>query len=132
VGNESKNQKEYVDLVYKEAGENVFFLGAVSQEDLSELYKVAKVHALVSWMETPGLSSLEAAVMDCNIVVTKKGDTEEYFQDLAYYCEPDDVESIKNAIELAYTNPINPELKSKVLTNYIWEKTAEETLKAYQ
>jgi glycosyltransferase involved in cell wall biosynthesis len=132
VGNESKNQKEYVDLVHKEAGENVFFLGAVSQESLSELYKVAKVHALISWMETPGLSSLEAAVMDCNIVVTKKGDTEEYFQDLAYYCEPDDVDSIQNAIELAFNNPVNPELKSKVLTNYIWEKTAEETLKAYQ
>jgi glycosyltransferase involved in cell wall biosynthesis len=82
-------------------------------------------------METPGLSSLEAAVMDCNIVATKKGDTYDYFEDYAYYCEPDDVKSITNAIDKAYNAPINPKLKEKILAKYIWEKTAEETIKAY-
>jgi len=79
VGNESKNQKKYVEQVHKEAGENVFFLGAIPHDELKDLYKVARVHALVSWMETPGLSSLESAAMGCNIVVTKKGDTYDYF-----------------------------------------------------
>ncbi len=132
VGKESQNQKAYVEQVHQEAGQNVVFLGAVSHEDLRDLYKVAKVHALVSWMETPGLSSLEAAAMGCNIVVTKKGDTYDYFEDYAFYCEPDDVDSIKKAIDAAYTTPFNPELKQKVLKNYIWEKTADETLKAYK
>ena len=49
-------------------------------------------------METPGLSSLEAAAMGKNIVVTTKGDTYDYFEDYAFYCEPDDIESIKNAL----------------------------------
>jgi glycosyltransferase involved in cell wall biosynthesis len=132
VGNTSLNQKEYIKQVHEEAGENVVFLGQISHEDLRDLYKVAKVHALVSWMETPGLSSLEAGAMDCNIVVTKKGDTQEYFEDFAYYCEPDDVNSIKNAIDLAYNNPVNPDFKSKILNKYTWEKTAEKTLEAYQ
>ena len=132
VGNASQNQKEYINQVHEESGDNVVFLGQISHEDLRDLYKVAKVHALVSWMETPGLSSLEAGAMDCNIVVTKKGDTEEYFEDLAYYCEPDDVNSIKNAIDLAYNNPVNPKLKTRILENYTWEKTAEKTLEAYQ
>jgi glycosyltransferase involved in cell wall biosynthesis len=131
VGNESQNQKKYVAQVHQEAGENVFFLGAVSHEDLRDLYQVAKVHALVSWMETPGLSSLEAAAMGCNIVVTNKGDTYDYFEDYAFYCEPDDVNSIKLAINKAFETPFNPALKQKVLENYIWEKTAEETLKGY-
>ncbi len=132
VGKESQNQKEYVNQVRQEAGGNVVFLGAISHQDLRDLYKVAKVHALVSWMETPGLSSLEAAAMGCNIVVTKKGDTYDYFEDFAYYCEPDDVNSITNAIDLAFKTPVNPILKQKVLDNYIWEKTAEATLKAYE
>ena len=131
VGNESQNQKEYVKQVHKEAGENVFFLGAIPHEDLKNLYKVAKVHALISWMETPGLSTLEAAAMDCNVVVTRKGDTYDYFEDYAYYCEPDDIQSIKEAVDKAYNNPVNPKLKQKVLEKYIWEKTAEETLKGY-
>ena len=131
VGKESQNQKEYVQQVHQEAGDNVFFLGVVAHDDLKDLYKVAKVHALISWMETPGLSTLEAAVMDCNVVVTSKGDTHDYFEDYAYYCEPDNIESIKTAIDLAYKNPVNPKLKQKILGNYIWEKTAEETLKGY-
>ncbi len=132
VGKESQNQKKYVDKVHQEAGDNVVFLGAISHDDLRDLYKVAKVHALVSWMETPGLSSLEAAAMGCNIVATKKGDTFDYFGDLAFYCEPDNVESIKAAIDQAFNTKVNPELKKRVLENYIWEKTAAETLKGYK
>lgn len=131
VGKASANQSKYVEKVREEAGDNVYFLGSIPHEELKHLYKVAKVHALVSWMETPGLSSLEAAAMGCNIVVTKKGDTQDYFEDYAFYCEPDDVASIKNAIDLAYNSPVNPKLKQKILENYIWEKTAEETIRGY-
>jgi glycosyltransferase involved in cell wall biosynthesis len=132
VGNASQNQKQYISQVHQEAGDNVVFLGQIPHQDLRDLYKVAKVHALVSWMETPGLSSLEAGAMGCNIVVTKKGDTQEYFEDYAYYCDPDDVSSIKKAIDLAYENPVNPQLKNKILSQYIWEKTAQKTIEAYQ
>lgn len=132
AGKESQNQKEFVRQVHQEAGENVTFLGAVSHEELRELYAVAKVHALVSWMETPGLSSLEAAAMNCNIVVTRKGDTEDYFGNYAYYCEPGDVDSIRTAIDSAYNSPVDPALREKILSEFVWEKTAEQTLKAYK
>jgi len=131
VGKESSNQKEYVQAVHKEAGDNVTFLGPVDHEELKNLYSVAKVHALVSWMETPGLSSLEAAAMGINIVVTPNGDTYDYFEDYAFYCEPDDVESIKKAIDKAYNSPWNPKLKQKIIEKYTWEQSAIETLKAY-
>ncbi|TRW22147.1 glycosyltransferase family 4 protein [Flavobacterium zepuense] len=132
VGKESANQKKYVEQVHAAAGSNVHFLGIMPHEQLKKLYKAAKVHALVSWMETPGLSSLEAAAMGCNIVVTKKGDTEDYFKDYAYYCEPDNVASIRKAIDEAYAAPFNPELKERILENYIWEKTASQTIKGYE
>lgn len=132
VGKESANQKKFVQKVHEEAGDNVVFLGIVPHEKLKKLYSVAKVHALVSWMETPGLSSLEAGAMGCNVVVTTKGDTYDYFKDYAYYCEPDDIQSIRKAIDDAYAAAPNPELKKRILENYIWEKTAEETIKGYK
>lgn len=132
VGNESKNQKKYVDQVRKEAGSNVTFLGAVSHQELRLLYEVSRVHALISWMETPGLSSIEAAAMGKNIVVTHKGDTYDYFKDFAFYCEPDDINSIKEAIDKAYHSPVNPNLRKRMLENYTWEETAIETIKAYE
>lgn len=132
AGKESQNQKKYVEQVHQSAGDNVVFLGPVSHEDLQYLYGQAKVHALVSWMETPGLSSLEAAAVGCNIVVTRKGDTEDYFGNDAFYCEPDDVNSIRSAIDKAYNAPPNPQLQNRILENYIWEKTASATLEAYK
>jgi glycosyltransferase involved in cell wall biosynthesis len=131
VGKESTNQKAFVAEVHREAGANVFFLGAVPHHDLAVLYKLAKVHALISWMETPGLSSLEAGAMDCNLVITEKGDTREYFEDYAFYCEPDDVDSIRRAIDQAYKAPLDARLKQKINSEYHWAKTAEKTAAAY-
>ncbi len=61
-----------------------------------------------SWFETTGLSSLEAAAMGCNIVITRKGDAYEYFGDYAYYCDPESPDSIFKAIEKAASNSILP------------------------
>lgn len=131
VGNESKNQKSYVEQVHNEAGNNIVFLGSIPHEELKQLYEVAKVHVLASWMETPGLSSLEAAATGCNIVVTKKGDTEEYFENYAFYCEPDNVNSIKTAIDNAYQSEFNEKLREKILNKYTWENAAKITYKGY-
>eukprot|EP01037_Dinobryon_pediforme_P007089 gene7089-7153_t len=66
----------------------------------------AKVHVLPSWFETTGLSSIEAAAMGCNVVITDKGDTREYFGDYAYYCDPAEPESIFNAVKKASESPV--------------------------
>ncbi len=132
VGRASHNQKAYFERCKSMAKENIEFRGYVSQEELCALYSQAKVHILPSWFETTGLSSLEAAAMGCNIVVTDKGDVREYFGDLAYYCEPGSPDSIAKAIELALANPVNEALQKKVRTEYTWEKAAEQTLAAYK
>ena len=99
---------------------------------LPQYYKVAKVHALISWMETTGLSSLEAGVMGCNLVITDKGDTKDYFSDYVYYCEPNSIGSIREAVIKAHENSVNPKLRKHILRNYIWENTAVKTLEAYK
>ncbi len=131
IGKAGANFKKYYEECKKEAGENTFFLGQIEHEKLPQFYKLAKVHILASWMETPGLSSLEAGVMHSNIVVTKKGDTEDYFKEHAFYCEPDELNSIKEAVVKAYNTPFNKDLYTRIVENYKWEDTAKQTFEGY-
>ena len=107
-------------------------MGHLGEEELFTAYSNAKVHVLPSYFETTGLSSLEAAVMGCNIVVTDKGDTRDYFGDDAWYCDPDSVESIRNAVDAAYKAPFNEAFRERILRDFTWERAAEETLAAYK
>jgi glycosyltransferase involved in cell wall biosynthesis len=134
VGKPAPNHLAYYQQCQQIASEskNIRLIGQVNHEELAAMYKAAKVHVLPSWFETTGLSSLEAGVMGCNLVVSRKGDTEEYFQDMAYYCEPDDINSIQKAIYKAFQDPINPMLQQYILNNYTWKHTAEQTLQAYK
>jgi len=134
IGKPAVNQMSYYRECRKAAYNhaNVHFVEEhIEHEKLVSIYKAAKVHVLASWFETTGLVSLEAAMMGCNIVITKKGDTEEYFDNLAFYCEPDDIDSIKNAIAKAYHSPENYKLKALIKDNYNWANTAKQTLAAY-
>lgn len=132
IGKAGVNFKKYFHTCLEEAENNFFFLGQIEHEKLPQFYKLAKVHILPSWMETPGLSSLEAAVMKTNIVVTKKGDPEDYFHEYAYYCEPDDLNSIRKAVVEAFSANFDESLQKHVQANYKWEDTARETLKGYE
>src|SRR5690606_17579344 len=132
IGNETKNDLAFIRKIHEEAGPNVYFLGPIRHDELPKYYKMAKVHALVSWMETPGLSSLEAAAMGINIVITEKGDTRDYFEDYAFYCQPDNVDSIRTAIDKAYNAPFDPRLKQKIQDEYTWELTAKKTFEGYE
>lgn len=132
IGKVGRNANSYYLECKKFSSDNVTFLDAIPHDKLAQYYKVAKVHVLASWMETPGLSSLEAAAMKTNIVVTKKGDPEDYFGSYAYYCEPDDVDSIRKAIVKAYNSEFNEGLFNRVKENYTWEDTARQTLEGYK
>jgi len=132
VGSVAPNHQRYFSRVMKAAGKKVKYLGPVPQQELPGLYQQAKVHVLPSWFETTGLSSLEATVMGCNIVVTGKGDTREYFQDDAFYCEPDDVDSIREAVQQAYEAPVDTVFRERLMKECTWKKAAEKTLQAYE
>jgi glycosyltransferase involved in cell wall biosynthesis len=131
-GKASPNNIGYYEQCKNEAAENIHFSQWLTEDELYEMYHSAKVHILPSYFETTGLSSLEAAVMGCNIVVTEKGDTRDYFKDDAWYCEPDDLASIRKAVEDAFNAPYDPAFKARILKEYTWEKAAEETLYGYK
>lgn len=130
IGNISVNQMRYYEQCKKEAAANIHFLPYLPQDKLLQYYHKAKVHVLPSWFETTGLSSLEAAAMGCNIVITNKGDTREYFGDDAFYCDPSSPESVFTAVETAIHSGGN-DLRKKIIERYTWKRTAEKTALAY-
>jgi glycosyltransferase involved in cell wall biosynthesis len=132
VGQPTPNSHGYFEQIKREAGPNVHILGRVSDEEVRRWYRAAKVHVLASWMETTGLSSLEAGLAGCNLVITDKGDTTEYFGDMAFYCDPGSETSIREAVLKAYTAPRCTALQDRIRDKFNWRKTAEATLDAYR
>jgi len=134
IGKPSPNHIDYynqcLDLVSK--NDRMRIIEHIDHQELASIFLASKVHVLPSWFETTGLSSLEAAVMDCNVVITDYGDTEEYFKNMAFYCQPDDINSIRQAVLKAYDAPVDGVLKREILSSYTWQQAAQATLSAYE
>ena len=133
VGKPSQNQPSYFKKVKNiiDLEPNFTHIEHIDNEKLYSLYKICRVSVLPSWLDTPGLVSLEAGAMGCNLVVSTRGSTKEYFKNYAEYCEPNDLESIRSAVERAYNKEKNTELQEHILNNYTWEIAGEKTLAAY-
>ena len=125
------NPESYMDLCRKYADENVRFLPGLSEEELASAYAAAKVHVLASWIELPGLTTLEAAAAGCNIVSTDRGSPREYLGDMAWYCDPRSTASIREAVLAAYEAPRSERLREHVRENYTWRRAAEQTVAGY-
>jgi len=111
------------------------YIGMLDHEDpmLASAYAAAKVFALPSWLETPGLASMEAALAGAEIVTTPIGGTKDYFCDNAIYIDPYSVNSITDGIKntLNRTGAEQKKMKDFILNNFLWEKVAEKYSKIY-
>ncbi|MDP2723540.1 MAG: glycosyltransferase family 4 protein [Bacteroidales bacterium] len=132
IGKPPPNHLSYYRYCKKIAHSRVHFHDFMPQEQLIVHYAKSKVHALPSWFETTGLSSLEAGSMGCNLVVGSGGDTRDYFQGFATFCAADDVSGIKKALEMELQKPTQLSFREHILKNYTWENAAKETLIAYK
>jgi glycosyltransferase involved in cell wall biosynthesis len=97
--------------------------GVLSQPDIARLLAGVDVHVLPSFRETPGLASLEAAAVGCEIVVTPGGSTLEYFGPDAHVAGSGRASSIAEAIDDAIRRPRQPDLRGRV-EGYDWSRAA--------
>ena len=125
-------QPEYLEACkkFKRKGKTVF-LDRLEAKMLNSAFQAAKIHALPSWFELPGIVSLEAARLGRNVVATTNGTSRDYLANYAFYCTPDQPETIYNAIMAAYYAPVNPELQKRV-ENYTWDAAAVRNGEIYQ
>ena len=124
-GNDDEYLKKCTDF------KNVVYLGFMDSYNVYNAYRFAKVHVLPSFIEMPGLSSLEAAASGCNIVSTQEGCASEYFMDMAIYCDPYDSESILKAVKIGFERRKDSKLKNYVIENYNFNRSINELYKSY-
>lgn len=130
--------KSYYEKVLKTAqnrGNVDIINNFISQVELAKLFYDADVHALPSFRESPGLSTLESLYCGLNVVVSCRAfcPIDTYFKDLidkkVFICNPYDVNSIQKAILRAL------ETKEKEICNqnntFSWEIAAQQTYHAY-
>ncbi|MDB9913101.1 glycosyltransferase family 4 protein [Flavobacteriaceae bacterium] len=134
IGNSGPNSSGYLKKLKKLARirGNVEFVSHISQGEVFKHMLESKLNVLTSWVETPGLVSLEAGYASCNILVSKKGSVVDYFRDYAFYCSPNNIEEIKNQTIKAMNGNFNENFRELIKNKYSWEVTAKQTLAAYK
>ena len=104
---------------------NIEILGRISDEQLIDLYKRARVFALPSIREGVGLVALEAASYGCDIVITNIGGPKEYFLPNAIAVDPYNVDEIGKAVKKF----MDGKTYQPALRNSIAEKYSEDVVK---
>lgn len=114
----------------------VVFTDYISEEDLLVLMNGAAVFTLVSLYEGFGLPPLEAMACGTPVIVSNISSLPEVVGDAGILVNPYDVDEIARAIhEVLVNERLREEMRVKGLERakqFSWEKTAKETLKAYE
>jgi hypothetical protein len=76
--------------------------------------------------------SLEAGAAGCNIVSTDRGSAREYLEEMAWYCDPRSVESVREAVQAAYEAPRSERLREHIQEHFTWRQAAEQTVEGYR
>lgn len=116
-----KGDKEWLDGLIKDSS-NIEYVGFLSEEELKNYYKRAKVFALPSIVEGVGFVALEAAVYGAEIVLTDIGAPKEYYDGRAFLVSPYDVDAIGKAVVKALQDgKSQPGLKQYIVEHYSFD-----------
>ncbi len=133
IGQAPPRFEDYARECRRAGGDGVSWLGQLDHHDplLASAYAAARVFALPSWFETPGLAALEAALAGCPIVVTPYGSTRDYFGELAEYARPHRIDEIARAVRSCWEGGPDPRLAHLIANRFLWPKVAQITAEVY-
>ncbi len=133
IGAAVPGHERYAEHCRRDGRDLVRWLPRMEHDDprLASAYAAARVFALPSWFETPGLAALEAALAGCAVVLTPFGSTREYFDEMAVYARPDRPSEIADALAAAWQRGPDPELSEHVRNRFLWSNVAQNTAEAY-
>lgn len=112
----------------------VEYLGYVPDEQLPELYGNARALVFPSHYEGFGLPPLEAMHCGCPVICSQNTSLREVGGDVARYIEPDDTNTIVEAMLELESCDDQPNLRQRSYDQamtFNWDRTAEATLKFY-
>lgn len=133
VGSINKNFADVSLLKDIEKNKNIIFKGRVDDEKLVNLYSNAKCFIYPSLYEGFGIPPLEAQACGCPVICSNVASLPEVGGvDSVVYCDPYDINDIKEKIELVLNNDIlQKELTIKGFENikrFSWEDSATNIL----
>lgn len=128
VGKEDWKSPNLTAIINTEIQQRIIFTGGVSDEELTAIYALAKIFCFPSYAEGFGLPPLEAMASGVPVIVSNRTALPEVCGDAAVYINPDEPQSIADAINLLladeniYTLKRNAGLKRAEL--FSWKNSA--------
>ena len=120
----------------KEEEESVHYLGFISDEELAKVYNRASLFVYPSFYEGFGLPVLEAMACGTAVVCSNLSSLPEVGGDAPLYCDPYDIESIRENIESALSYSVLREnMIAKGLEQakkFSWKKSAQSHIELFQ
>jgi glycosyltransferase involved in cell wall biosynthesis len=123
IGNPVKGYEGYFERIKQLAKKNVLFLGHLPQSEIFHILKNSSGHIQPSYIETPGLASLEASAIGCPICVSNTSPVIEYFENHAIYCDPNDINSISKCLKKLFYGEVDLNATNDIRRKFDWNKT---------
>lgn len=133
-GINTKLKSYYNEFIKLIDNKKYIYLGKLKHDEVISIYKLMDVSVLPSWFEVTSLVDLEAATNGLKIVTTKYSYMHDFLGEEAIYCNPNDLNSIKNSILKAKNSKNNSEYRKKLMNmikEYTWENTSDKIYDVY-
>ncbi|AUC22219.1 hypothetical protein BTO15_08990 [Polaribacter sejongensis] len=129
----AKGSEEQFRPLLNEIGDckNIKVLGFITEEEMIDLYKKAKVFALPSISEGVGIVALNAAYYGCEVVLTNVGGPKEYFHPFAELVNPYSVRDIGVAVNKLLIKNQDKKLHNHILCNFKENVISKKIIKSY-
>lgn len=134
IFNLDEKSLEVLDLSKKNP--NIEFKNYVSNDDLVQIYNESELFILPSFYEGFGLPVLESMACGTAVICSNTTSLPEVGGDAVVYCNPYDINDIKEKIELVLDDK---ELQNKVIArgfervkDFTWEKTANSHIEIFE
>jgi glycosyltransferase involved in cell wall biosynthesis len=131
-----KDRKQLISLINDlELQNDVIFINYVPIEDLPKLYSLSELFVFPSFYEGFGFPILESMACGTPVITSNKSSLPELAGDAAIQINPQDTESLKNAMLKVLSDDDLKNSMSKLglqqSSKFTWEKCASETSKIY-
>jgi glycosyltransferase involved in cell wall biosynthesis len=133
IGDPVPGHEGYAHACRDAGRDRVTWIPRLEHDDprLAAAYAAARVFALPSWFETPGLAALEAGLAGTPLVITPLGCTREYFASYPAYAHPARPREISQGLSRAWELGRQPDLARWIGTRYLWAHVARQTAEVY-
>ena len=135
VGFKGWQNQEFMKQIERDK-ENINYLGFISDDELAKVYNRADCFVFPSFYEGFGLPLLESMACGTPVISSSTTSMPEVGKDAVIYCNPNEIDDIKNKIKLVLNNKtLQADMVKKGLQRakeFSWKKSAQEHINLFE